>query len=124
MTSTVSARRRAVLALGAMALVGLAACGGDNKGGGATSAAPTTAAPGTTPTSGGSGAATTAAATASGVTMEAISPERCNQNKAAGKITFLTSFDFSAAASILDVTVAKEKGYFDAMCLDVDLKAG
>jgi NitT/TauT family transport system substrate-binding protein len=113
MISTVPARRRAVLALGVAVVVGLAACGGDNKseGGGGYRTTAATVAP----------SPTTAA---QGVTMQAISPERCNQNKAAGKITFLTSFDFSAAASILDVTVAKQKGYFATMCLDVDLKAG
>ena len=51
-------------------------------------------------------------------------PERCAANKAAGTITYLSSFDFAAAASILDVIVAKEKGYFDDMCLDVELKPG
>jgi NitT/TauT family transport system substrate-binding protein len=112
MTTTVPLARRAVLAI-ALALVGLAACGGDNKGdsgGGLQTTAVTTA---TSPTTADPG-----------VTMQAISADRCNQNKAAGKITFLTSFDFSAAASILDVTVAKQKGYFATMCLDVDLKAG
>ena len=49
--------------------------------------------------------------------------DRCEANKAAGKITYLSSFDFAASASIVDVFVAKQKGYFDDMCLDVDLKA-
>jgi NMT1/THI5 like len=49
--------------------------------------------------------------------------ERCEANKAAGKITYLSSFDFSASSSIVDILVAKQKGYFDDMCLDVDLKA-
>ncbi len=48
---------------------------------------------------------------------------RCEANKAAGKITYLSSFDFAAAASIVDVLVAKEKGYFDALCLNVEVKA-
>ena len=48
---------------------------------------------------------------------------RCDANKAAGKITYLSSFDFAAAASIVDVLVAKEKGYFDALCLNVEIKA-
>ena len=72
------------------------------------------------------GAATTAGSTpgTGGVTAEGISDEECAANKAAGKITYLSSFDFSASASIVDVVVAKEKGYFDTMCLDVDLKPG
>ena len=48
---------------------------------------------------------------------------RCDANKAAGKITYLSSFDFAAAASIVDVLVAKQKGYFDALCLNVEVKA-
>lgn len=48
--------------------------------------------------------------------------DRCAANKAAGPITYLSSFDFAASASIVDVLVAKQKGYFDAMCLDVEVK--
>ena len=53
-----------------------------------------------------------------------VSAEECAANRAVGKVTYLSGFDFSASASIIDVVVAKEKGYFDAMCLDVDLKPG
>ena len=70
-------------------------------------------------------AATTTSAsstTVAGVTTQGISAARCALNKAAGKITYLSGFDFSASASILDVVVAKDRGYFDKMCLDVDLK--
>jgi ABC-type nitrate/sulfonate/bicarbonate transport system substrate-binding protein len=49
--------------------------------------------------------------------------DRCEANKAAGTITYLSSFDFAASASIVDVLVAKQKGYFDDMCLDVEVKA-
>ena len=52
----------------------------------------------------------------------AVDPERCAANQAAGKITYLSSFDFAAAASIVDVVVAEQSGYFDDMCLDVELK--
>ncbi len=55
------------------------------------------------------------------VTAEGISPERCDANRAAGTITYLSGFDFAASASIVEVVVAEEKGYFDAMCLDVEL---
>jgi ABC-type nitrate/sulfonate/bicarbonate transport system substrate-binding protein len=48
--------------------------------------------------------------------------DRCAANHAAGTITYLTSFDYSASASIVDVLVAKDKGYFDDMCLDVEIK--
>ena len=57
------------------------------------------------------------------VTAEGISPERCEANRAAGTITYLSGFDFSASASIVEVIVAQKNGYFEKMCLDVDLKA-
>jgi ABC-type nitrate/sulfonate/bicarbonate transport system substrate-binding protein len=57
------------------------------------------------------------------VTDKAISADRCAANKAAGKITYLSSFDFAATASIVEVVVAKAKGYYEKMCLDVDLKS-
>lgn len=46
---------------------------------------------------------------------------RCEANRAAGTITYLSSFDFAAAASIVEVLVAEKKGYFDEMCLDVNI---
>ena len=54
---------------------------------------------------------------------DGISAERCEANKAAGKITYLSSFDFAASPSIVDVVMADKKGYFDKLCLDVDLKS-
>jgi len=59
-----------------------------------------------------------------GVTSAGISAERCAQNQKAGKITYFSSFDFSASAAILDVQVAKKKGYFEKLCLDVELRPG
>ncbi len=50
--------------------------------------------------------------------------ERCEANRAAGTIVFVSSFDFAAAASILDVIVADAEGYFEELCLDVDIKPG
>lgn len=75
---------------------------------------------------------TDAATTAVPDTIPAISPveagkpfpaDRCEANKAAGTINYLSSFDFSASASIVDVLVAKQKGYFEDLCLDVNVKA-
>jgi ABC-type nitrate/sulfonate/bicarbonate transport system substrate-binding protein len=57
------------------------------------------------------------------VTAAGIPPDRCAANRAAGTITYLSGFDFSASASIVEVIVAQQKGYFQNMCLDVDLKA-
>ncbi len=49
--------------------------------------------------------------------------ERCEANRAAGKITYLTGFDYAAAASMVEMMVADEKGYFEDLCLDVEVKA-
>jgi ABC-type nitrate/sulfonate/bicarbonate transport system substrate-binding protein len=119
-------RRLLPAVAGVAALVALAACGSDNT---APAGSATTAAPaGATTTAAGSGTSTGAAAgtttTAPGVTAAGISQERCAANKAAGAITYLSSFDFAAAASILDVVVAKDRGYFDDMCLNVSIKPG
>ena len=55
---------------------------------------------------------------------ELTAAERCEANEAAGTITFVSSFDFAAAASILDVIVAEAEGYFDEVCLDVEIQPG
>jgi len=127
--------RRFLVASVAVLAVAVSACGSDAATSNATSA-PTTAATAdtTAATTGDTTAATTGDTTAAttgdttggdtGVTSEGISDARCAENKAVGKITYLSSFDFAASASILDVVVAKDKGYFDAMCLDVDIKSG
>jgi NitT/TauT family transport system substrate-binding protein len=47
--------------------------------------------------------------------------ERCAANRAAGTITFLTGFGYAAAASMVDVFVAEQSGYYDELCLDVDV---
>ena len=91
-----------------LALVGVA-CGDDSSSSSSTTA-PTTA------------AAATTAAPATTTPDTGFDQARCDQNKKAGKITYLTGFDFAAAASITEVVVAKKKGYFDKMCLDVELK--
>jgi len=54
----------------------------------------------------------------------AIGAERCTQNRAAGAITFLTSFAYAATSGILDVLAAKQLGYFDALCLKVAVEPG
>ena len=50
--------------------------------------------------------------------------DRCAANKAAGTITYLSGYDFAASASIIDVLVAEQRGYFDDLCLDVVVHAG
>lgn len=53
---------------------------------------------------------------------EPIPSIRCEANRAAGEIGFVTSFDFAAAASIVEVLVADAKGYYEDMCLDVTIE--
>jgi NitT/TauT family transport system substrate-binding protein len=117
--------RRAILFVVPLSLA--AACSSDK----AANPAATSVAAGTTAAT-GSVAPTDSATTAAPATIPAISlveagkpfpADRCDANKAAGTITYLSSFDFSASASIVDVLVAKQKGYFDELCLDVIVKA-
>jgi len=117
-------KRSVPVLTGLVAAALLAACGGDDTASPVNSAqAPTTTAVGTTTTGGtGTTAAPATTTTDPGISATGISKERCDANKAAGSITYLSSFDFAAAASILDVVVAKDRGYFDDVCLDVTIK--
>ncbi len=84
-----------------VAVVALAACGGD-----------------------GASTDTTSPGVVSPVVAGAPFPtDRCAANRAAGPITYLTGFDFAAAASIVEVLVADDRGYFDELCLDVEVRA-
>lgn len=51
------------------------------------------------------------------------SDEACERNKAAGTITYISGYGYSASAGQMDVFVADELGYFDALCLDVEINA-
>lgn len=57
-----------------------------------------------------------------GTSVAEISPERCQANRDAGTITFLTGFDFAATAGGIEFIVADERGYFDDLCLDVEIR--
>ncbi len=57
------------------------------------------------------------------VAGEPFPADRCAANEAAGTITYLTGFDFAAAASIVEVIVADDQGYYDDLCLDVEIQA-
>ena len=134
-TRTPIARAIAIALTGGLAL---AACGSSSKPattasstaapGAKATASSAAAAPASTTAAGGtsssSAAASTTGAPAGGdVKAGAAFPaDRCAANKAVGKITYLSGFDFAASASIVEIVVAKEKGYFDKMCLDVDVK--
>ncbi|MCP5025677.1 MAG: ABC transporter substrate-binding protein [Actinomycetia bacterium] len=54
----------------------------------------------------------------------AVSAERCAANADAGTVTFVTGFDFAAAAGIVDIIVADAEGYFEELCIDVDIQPG
>jgi len=65
-----------------------------------------------------------AAPAPSGSEGSAISAERCEQNRAAGTVTYVTGYQYQASASILDPVAADALGYFDALCLDVEIQPG
>lgn len=97
--------RRLIAPLIALALGGAAACSDDGPQGAATSTT--------------TGAILAAATTTPPATIEA---GRCDANRAAGTITFLTGFDFAATASGIEFLVAEERGWFDELCLDVEIR--
>src|SRR5688572_23125077 len=108
------ARQRTILSSSFAAIVLVtAACGSDDEGGADDDATTTTAVVAAT-----SAAATSAAAGISDVDPALPFPaDRCAANQEAGTITYLSSFDYAASASIVEVIVAEQKGYFDALCL-------
>ncbi|HUV18155.1 MAG TPA: ABC transporter substrate-binding protein [Ilumatobacteraceae bacterium] len=122
-------RLRTPLALALVAGVALAACGSDDSstdgtdGTGTTDTSTDTSIDTSTDTS---SAGSTAPESPSGgsavVAGEAFPDDRCAANEAAGTIKYLTGFDFAATASIVDVIVADANGYYDAMCLDVEIR--
>jgi ABC-type nitrate/sulfonate/bicarbonate transport system substrate-binding protein len=99
---------RRVSAVVLLSLIALAACGDSDDG--ATTTADTTD-------------INTSDTGADVVADQPFPDVRCEANRAAGTITYLSSFDFAATASIVEVLVAKEAGYFDELCLDVVVKA-
>ena len=110
-------RRPAGRALAAVAVaVLLAACAGDDD---SDDAASSTTAPVVTESSAPAGGAGSA-----GPGGGTIDEARCEANRAAGTLTYISSFDFAAAASILDVVVADAEGYFEQVCLDVEILPG
>ncbi len=106
---------RRLSAVAATAALVLAACGNDDD---------PTLDSGPPPTETGVDAPeATGGAGALGVAVgEPFPDERCAANQGAGTITYLTGFDYAAAASIVDVIVADDKGYYDELCLDVEIR--
>ena len=58
------------------------------------------------------------------VTRGAISEERCEANRDVGTITSVTAFDFAPAAGIAELVVADANGYFEEVCIDVEIQSG
>lgn len=101
------------IALAATALLALTACTSDDN-----QSAPSQVAA----TSG-----STSTGVASELAVEAGEPfpeQRCAANQAAGTVTFLTGFDYAAASSIVDVIAADAAGYYEDLCLDVEIRPG
>jgi NitT/TauT family transport system substrate-binding protein len=53
-----------------------------------------------------------------------ISDERCATNRDVGTITFVTGFDYAAAAGIAEIIVADAEGFFEELCIDADIQPG
>ena len=95
-------RRVAPATAGLAAVLALAACSSSS----AAEEAPSTA----------SETATTDAST--------ISAERCTANEAAGTLTYITGYQYQSSAGILEAIAADALGYFDELCLDVEIQPG
>lgn len=54
----------------------------------------------------------------------AISAGRCAENEAAGRITYLSGYQYQSSVSILEYVAAAKLGYFDDLCLKVSLRPG
>jgi putative hydroxymethylpyrimidine transport system substrate-binding protein len=110
--------RRVLLAAALAAVFAVSACSGSSeKPGGTTSGSSSAGSSSGSPSSAPSASALPAS-------IRGISAARCAQNKAAGKITFLTPFQYAASVGILDVLAAQQQGYFKALCLNLDIKPG
>ena len=65
----------------------------------------------------------TTGSTANVDTTPVIGDAECERNRDVGTITYISGYGFSASAGQMDVFVAKERGYFDQLCLDVEINA-
>ncbi len=110
-------RQRAVPLLMSV-VVAVAACGGDESADPTTTAVRSTTTDAVEPTTPGDDGDLAV------VAGQPFPSARCEANREAGTITYLTGFDFAAAASIVEVVLAESEGYFDELCLDVELRAG
>ena len=56
--------------------------------------------------------------------VDSSADARCQENRDGGTVTFVTGFDFAASAGIIDVIAADAQGYFEELCIDVDIQPG
>jgi hypothetical protein len=107
-------RQRALAATIAALVLLTTACGGDDSAADTIPAitSPDTAAPATTVSD---------ASPLDVVAGEPFPTARCDANRDAGTISYLTGFDYAATASIIDILVADHNGYYDELCLDVEI---
>lgn len=108
--------RSSALLVAALSLA-LVACSDDD-------ASPTTTEQPAQPSTDETTAETTPAGDDNGFDVVAGQPfpeERCAANQQAGTIDYYTGFDYAATASILEVIVAEAAGYYDELCLDVEI---
>ena len=56
-------------------------------------------------------------------TTATIGADRCEQNRAAGKIIYLTSYDLGGGAGVLSQVAAEGMGFYDDLCLDIEVRA-
>lgn len=62
-------------------------------------------------------------ATAKDIPGSLVDKASCQRNQAAGPITYISGYGYSASAGQMDVFLAKELGYFKDLCLNVDINA-
>ena len=106
-------RHRTAAVLTIASVIGLAACGSNSPSTDDTAAS--------AETTSGDDSGVDADGDSGVVAGEAFPDERCAANEEAGTITYLTGFDFAATASIVDIIVADANGYYDDVCLDVEI---
>ena len=133
MRSTIALLAAASIALLAAASISLAACGSDDATDDDAAETTETTVEGDSGTTGTTdvaqddgdgeddGGAVEPDADIDVVAGEAFPESRCDANRAAGTIEYLTGFDYAAAASIIEVLVADQAGYYDELCLDVQI---
>lgn len=109
-------QRTPVLLVTALMFLGVVACAGDDD-----IATPEHTAGETSDTTDTTDTTVVDGAGLAVVAGEPFPEARCEANRAAGTIDYFTGFDYAATASILEVIVADQAGYYDELCLDVEI---